>query len=163
MLQLSGQIPGTAPEFVASSRTLKKQGYKKKDVKKTYEKYYELTPNKIPFEKQEEEKLKEVCIFSDLQRKYNSQMDLRRFVRIKIFCLLLALFKKLHCMDLESLLEFCCSKEGVSYIISRGNPEKLNYYQSCPLCHSIDHNPLYVDEGQPVVGFLTRHSKYYYQ
>jgi 2-polyprenyl-3-methyl-5-hydroxy-6-metoxy-1,4-benzoquinol methylase len=101
-------------------------------------------------------------VYSSKQRKYNTQCNLRRGKRIKIFKSLLTHFDNLHTISIDELLHFCQTKKGVSFILSYGTEEKMIYLKECPLCHSKSFTALHSDIGQPVVGFLTRNSKYYF-
>lgn len=109
-----------------------------------------------------EEGSKTYFVSSDLQRKYNSQFNLGRLRRLKLFQSLMAKFPDLYAMNVEGILEFLGTKDGVELIIGYGESVKLEYEDACPLCNTKDFDPVYSDVSQPLTGFLTRFSRYYF-
>ena len=99
---------------------------------------------------------------TDSQRDFNSQLNLYRLKRVKIFNALLKRFPNLHTFSIRKLLNFCGSKKGTEFIITYGEDVPLEYFDQCPLCGCQESQPLHCDVSQPIIGFLTRHSRYYY-
>lgn len=108
-----------------------------------------------------QENAKTYFVNSNLQRRYNSQFNLGRLRRLKLFKSLMEKFPDLHAMKVEDILEFFGTKGGVELIIAYGEPVKLKYLDACPLCEAKDFDPVHADVSQPLTGFLTRHSRYY--
>lgn len=100
--------------------------------------------------------------YSDMQRKYNSQLNLARLRRIKLFQALLKRMPNLPVMKLTEILDYFGGKEGTEFIAAYGEDVKMDYLDTCPLCKSNEFSPVYADIGQPLTGFLTRFSKYYF-
>lgn len=105
--------------------------------------------------------VKRIC-YSNKNRKYNTQLNLRRGKRIKVFRSLLKKFENLSSMSIEELMVFFSSREGVELVLKYGTEVDLHYYTNCPHCKSENFNPLYLDSGHPVCGFLTKDAVYYY-
>ncbi len=59
-------------------------------------------------------------LMSPQQARWNSQLNLAKLKRVKIFRALCRKFSQLHAMPLEEVLEFCGSEEGVELILSFG-------------------------------------------
>jgi SAM-dependent methyltransferase len=98
----------------------------------------------------------------DTQRKHNSQLNLARLKRVKIFKSLCREFPNLHQLSVAEVLAFCASPAGVQLVIKYGEDVALQSYSRCPLCGSDRSFALHCDVNQPVGGFLTRDSEYYY-
>lgn len=101
-----------------------------------------------------------IC-FSDMQGRYNSQMNMARLKRVKVFKSFIKNDSSLYKMDLEKILDFCGTREGVNFILSYDSQVNLRCINQCPLCGSSERHALHSDTGQPVTGFLTKHSEYY--
>lgn len=100
--------------------------------------------------------------YSTLQRRYNSQLNLGRLRRLKLFRSLLTKLDHLHSMSIEEILNFFGGKEGTEFVLAYGEPVQLEYLETCPLCKSVSFSPVYADVSQPLTGFLTRFSEYYF-
>lgn len=102
------------------------------------------------------------AVHSDLQRRYNSQFNLGRTRRLKLFRSLLKKLDLLHTLPVEAILDFFGSKEGTAFVVGYGEEVALEYLDRCPLCHSCSFSPVFADVSQPLTGFLTRFSEYYF-
>lgn len=100
---------------------------------------------------------------TNLQRRYNTQLNLFRPKRAKVFQLLVEKFPDLHAWPLTKLLDFCGSREGTEFLLAYGSKAPLQFFKKCPLCGSEERVPLHCDTGHPVAGFFTRDSEFYYQ
>ena len=96
------------------------------------------------------------------QLHYNSQLNLGRLKRIKVFQKFLDKFPDFYKTPLEEILKFCGTPEGVEFVLSYTSSMKMNYFKSCPSCGNKKSIPIYSNEGTPVTGFLTRFSEYYF-
>ncbi|MBI4234986.1 class I SAM-dependent methyltransferase [Candidatus Peregrinibacteria bacterium] len=143
-------------------------------------------------------------VHSVLQRKYNSQLNLARLRRVKIFRALVEKIADLHLKSVEDILDFFSGKEGTEFILAYGEDVRLEYLEACPLCGAKEGSekvpstalseksdplvqastlrsdfscrlvsgtfseppkatsPVYADVSQPLTGFLTRFSEYYF-
>jgi 2-polyprenyl-3-methyl-5-hydroxy-6-metoxy-1,4-benzoquinol methylase len=102
-------------------------------------------------------------IFDNTQRKYNTQINLYRLKRVKIFNSFLTKFPDFHTWSMDQILNFCSTKEGVEFVLSYGENVKFSYYQNCPLCDSKELIEMHSDSGHPVLGFLTKESVFYWR
>ncbi|MDX2184417.1 MAG: class I SAM-dependent methyltransferase [Gemmatimonadaceae bacterium] len=102
-------------------------------------------------------------IFHDTQRQYNTQLNLYRMKRAKIFNSFCAAFPDFHSWSTRRLLDYCATPEGVRFVLSYGEPIELTEYRACPLCQSEHLLALHADNGHPVQGFLNRHSVFYHR
>lgn len=101
-------------------------------------------------------------VYTDTQRNYNCQLNLYRLKRVKLFNAFLKHSPDFHTWELSRLLDYCGSREGVRFILSYGEPQRLKDYERCPLCGTKDALPVRTDNGQPTMGFLTKQSEYYF-
>lgn len=131
-IEAKGAVPGTTPLFVCRADLFNK-------------------PDLAPY-----------YVYSQTQRQYNSQLNLGRMRRAKIFKALAEKKEDLHQMSLGDILDYLGSKEGTALVIGYGESIPLEYPDRCPLCHSASFSPVYADGCQPLTGFLTRHSEYYF-
>ena len=97
------------------------------------------------------------------QFEFNSQLNLHKLKRLKIFMALVRKHKDLHTWTVSKVMEYFSSQEGTKFILSYGEDVPLEKYQRCPNCDSEHSYPLQCGEGQPRIGFLTRQSEYYFQ
>ncbi|MCG8504496.1 MAG: class I SAM-dependent methyltransferase [Sphingomonadales bacterium] len=97
------------------------------------------------------------------QRRYGSQLNLRRMLRQKQFRALAGNHPDLHGWTVEDLLDYCGSPEGTEELLRYGEDIELDRYEACPLCGDGEVYPLHSDNGHPVMGFFTRESVYYYR
>jgi 2-polyprenyl-3-methyl-5-hydroxy-6-metoxy-1,4-benzoquinol methylase len=134
IIKAKGEVPGTAPLFVCDTTKITQ---------------VESTPVRF-------------C-YSQTQRKYNTQVNLGRLKRVKLFHSFLKHFPNLHKTQVTQLLDFCGTKEGTAFILAYGEDVSMSSMTACPLCNTCERRTLYTDVGHPVMGFLTRHSEYYFQ
>ncbi len=90
-------------------------------------------------------------------------LNIEKKKRLKIFLSLKKKFKDLHCWGVDKIFDFFSSREGVEFIISYGENLNLEYYTKCPSCCKPEIHPIYAGNFSPIIGFLTRKSKYYFQ
>jgi 2-polyprenyl-3-methyl-5-hydroxy-6-metoxy-1,4-benzoquinol methylase len=100
-------------------------------------------------------------LLDNTQRIYNTQLNLYRLKRVKIFNSFVEKFDDFHSWSTSKLLDFTSSDEGVEFVLGYGSDLKMSYYQSCPFCNSKEIENLHSDSGHPVMGFLTKNSIYY--
>lgn len=129
----AGAVPGTAPLFVAPAAEA------------------HAAPANGPY-----------VVYSDRQRRYNCQLNIARLKRAKLFQRFTEHFPDLANWPLEKILDFNGSAEGTAFILSYGTGVQLVREAACPLCGSAELVAQHADVGQPVTGFLTRHSVCYW-
>ena len=100
---------------------------------------------------------------SNMQSNFNTQYNLGRLKRLKMFQIILTKIEDLYMWPLSKILDFFSSKEGVELILSYTSKEEMIYYKNCPNCRSTKIAPVFLDDGNPIVGFLTKFSEYYYE
>ena len=93
---------------------------------------------------------------------YNSQLNLGRPKRVRLFQKFIDKFTDFHKKPLEEILNFCGTSEGVEFVLSYTSPRKMKYFKSCPSCGFKKSIALHANEGNPATGFLTRFSEYYF-
>lgn len=109
------------------------------------------------------QKCPQKVILDNTQRRYNSQLNLFRMKRVKIFNSFQNRYADFYTWSIPKLLDFCSTKEGVEFILAYGENVRLTRYDKCPLCKSTNLFELHADCGHPVQGFLTKESSYYFK
>lgn len=99
--------------------------------------------------------------FSDMQRRYCTNMDVSRPNRRLIFDRLLGKFPDLHEWPLKELLDFLESDPGLNFVVSYGEPVELETYETCPSCEWPQPQPLFASTSHPITGFLTKNRSIY--
>ena len=97
----------------------------------------------------------------DTQRTYNTQVDLVRLKRVKLFRSFLRRFEDFPTWSVPRLLDFCGTPAGVQFLLSYGEDMTFERYAACPSCGNAAIYDLHSDGGHPVMGFFTRASVYY--
>ncbi|MGE4157736.1 MAG: class I SAM-dependent methyltransferase [Planctomycetota bacterium] len=95
------------------------------------------------------------------QSHYNSQLDVRRGKRLKVFLSLLKRFPDLPTWDLTRILDYLGSEDGTRLVLSYGEEIRWEPTGGCPHCRQNHGVWLPLDGGQSVIGFLTRSSPVY--
>lgn len=95
------------------------------------------------------------------QRRYNAQLNLKKLKRIKMFFYFMQKLENLALIPIEEFLDYLGSDDGVRDVLSYGTKLKLKHLDSCPICGCARVYKLHHDAGQPVIGYLTKDSKYY--
>lgn len=103
----------------------------------------------------------DIHLFSGTQSLHNSQLDVRRGKRLKVFLSLLKRFPDLPTLDLGRLLKYLGSEEGTRHVLSYGESVRWEPAGGCPHCQGNEGAWLPLDCGQSVIGFLTRASRVY--
>ncbi len=106
--------------------------------------------------------LNKLTIMHDTQSRYNSQLNLRKFKRIKIFKYLAESIKNIEQLEIDELMTLFASKEVFEKIISYCEDVSLTYLSECPYCNSAI-EPLRATVSQPMIGFIPDSKAYYYQ
>lgn len=126
-----GAVPGTAPLFAASS--------------------IELAGAHSPTS----------SFVWHTQRKYNSQLNLCHPKRAKVFLSLVSKAPHLQYADIDTIMAFLSSQQGIELVLSYGEDVVLERYAHCPSCKSSKIVELHSDVGQPVLGFLPKNAAVY--
>ena len=71
-----------------------------------------------------------------------------------MFQIILTKIEDLYMWPLSKILDFFSSKEGVELILSYTSKEEMIYYKNCPNCRSTKIAPVFLDDGNPIVGFF---------
>lgn len=130
-----GSIPGTEPDFVIRTRVWK-------DRKKS--------------------SLKCLIVHHDTQLRYNSQVNLRKFKRIKIFKDLVQRVDGLERLTIDELMSLFSSDDVFRRIMSCCEDVSLVDLTRCPYCQA-EIQPLRATVSQPLIGFIPDTKPYYYQ
>lgn len=96
------------------------------------------------------------------QSNYNSQLNLGRMKRARMFQKFLNSFPDLYKWPIKTFLDYCGSEEGVEFILSYTSEKKMIFFSDCPYCKSENNIVLHSNDGTTATGFLTKKSKYYY-
>lgn len=105
---------------------------------------------------------KKHCLLWKTQRDYNTQLSLNKLKRIKIFFHFLKTYHNLVFTPISQFLEYLGTRDGVRSVLSYGTRVELIDLTECPICGCKRIYPLHHDIGQPIIGFLTKHSVYYF-
>jgi 2-polyprenyl-3-methyl-5-hydroxy-6-metoxy-1,4-benzoquinol methylase len=103
--------------------------------------------------------LKKYC---STQLNFNSQLNLERPKRVVIFEKFLDKFKDLYKTPLRNFLQFCGTQKGVEFVLSYTSSAQMSYFKKCPSCGCEKSTVLHSTQGNPVTGFLTKFSEYYF-
>ena len=101
--------------------------------------------------------------YSNMQATYNSQLNLSRMKRVIIFDKIINIIKDFYKWPLKKILDYFSTKEGIELVLSYTSTKRMKYFNSCPYCKNKEFYPINLDDGNPVTGFLTKFSNYYYQ
>ena len=72
--------------------------------------------------------------YCSLQSEYNSQLNLGRMKRIRIFQKFLNSFPDLYKWPVRKFLDYCSSSVGVEFILSYTSDKKDDFLENCPYC-----------------------------
>lgn len=97
------------------------------------------------------------------QEEYNSQLNLFRGKRAKMFGWLCNNFEDLPTWSVQKLMDYFAGKEGVETIVRYGEDVILQSYENCPLCGSKDRFGLKTHTAQAHGGFLNKNSEIYFE
>ncbi|MFH1441050.1 MAG: class I SAM-dependent methyltransferase [Candidatus Omnitrophota bacterium] len=135
MCKCEGAIPGTEPDFVMRTGAWKDR---------------------------EKRHLKCLEVRHDTQSRYNSQVNLRKFKRIKIFKDLVQHIDGLERLTIDELMSLFSSDEVFRRIISYCEDVSLVNLSRCPHCGA-EIEPLRATVSQPMIGFIPDIKPYHYQ
>lgn len=102
-------------------------------------------------------------IHSKLNKKYNTQFNLLKLKRQKIFKFIITKQQNIYKRNIKEILKFLSSKKGLKLILQYGEDVKLIKHKSCPYCKSKNTKKLFLTNGHAVTGFITNKVSYYSQ
>jgi len=138
--QILGAIPGTAPKLISTGEKLKKL-FENNHI-------YETLFDKI---------------YYDSQRKHNTQFDLNRPLRVKIFSNLIDKIPLLHTLTIDEFLEQLVKHDIFNFVLDYGENIITTEINDCPNCDSKNLIPLYLSNSQAMIGFLPNSLHLYYE
>jgi len=138
--KIIGAIPGTSPELVT--------------IGNNYENLF--SNNRL-----KENKLKK--IYFDSQRKHNTQFDLNRSLRVKIFSKLIDKIPSLHSLSINEFIEKLTNDEIFNFVLDYGEDVSSIEINECLICGSKELLPLYLTTSQTMIGFLPNSLPLYYE
>lgn len=140
LFKIVGSIPGTSPELVTNGSNSKI-----------------LFSNNILKENDPKE------IYFDSQRKHNTQFDLNRPLRIKIFSKLIDKIPSLYSLTINEFIEKLTNKEIFNFVLDYGEDISSTEIHDCLNCGSKELLPLYLSTSQTMIGFLPNSLPLYYE
>ena len=138
--QIQGAIPGTAPNLISNG----------KNFKNFFENH--SIPKNL-FQK----------IYFDSQRKHNTQFDLNRPLRIKIFSKLIDKIPSLHTLSIDAFIDQLTNDDIFNFVLDYGENIISTEIHNCPHCNSENLLPLYLSTSQTMIGFLPNSLPLYYE
>jgi SAM-dependent methyltransferase len=90
---------------------------------------------------------------ADTQFEYNTQLNLYKYKRLKLFLLLIEEFPELYRLTVPELMHLLSSNEVFALLARFGNDVRQIYYKSCPHCEGELHS-LKSTMSQPMCGYL---------
>ena len=93
----------------------------------------------------------------DTQRKYNNQLNLYKYKRLKLFIKLVEKNENLFKSNIVEIFNYLDKKNVYEYLNGFAEKIKLEYYKKCPHCSGELHK-LFNSQSQPMVGYVS--SKY---
>lgn len=88
------------------------------------------------------------------QSKYNNQLNLYKYKRLKLFLRLIIKNKSLYKYNIDQVSEYLDKKYIYEYLSGFGEDVKLERYEKCPHCTGKLY-PLYNSQSQPMVGYVS--------
>ena len=138
--KIVGSIPGTSPELIINANNFKIL-FSNNSLKKN-------TPKEIYF---------------DSQRKHNTQFDLNRPLRVKIFSKLIDKIPSLHTLNINQFIEKLTTNEIFNFVLDYGEDISSTEIHNCLNCGSNQLFPLYLSTSQTMIGFLPNSLPLYYE
>lgn len=99
--------------------------------------------------------------YSNKQTIYNSQVNLYKFKRLKLFLGLLDRIEELHTYSLSGFLKRLDENDIFEFVLSYGESVTLTHFDRCPICESHATQKIYSNDSQPLIGFMTRSRSVY--
>ncbi|MBY0518483.1 MAG: class I SAM-dependent methyltransferase [Bacteriovoracaceae bacterium] len=99
--------------------------------------------------------------YSGQQARFNLQINIFKYKRLKVFLRLLGKIKDLHTYSVEQFASKLESKEIFELVISYGEDIEIEYFDHCPVCRCKNVQKLYQQDSQPFLGFITKNSSFY--
>lgn len=100
-------------------------------------------------------------IHSNLNEKYNTQFNLLKLKRQKIFKFIITKEKNIYKKSIKDILKFFSSKKGLKLVLQYGEDVELTEHKYCPYCKSKNIKKLFLTNGHPVIGFITNKISFY--
>jgi len=138
--KILGAIPGTSPKLISTGANFKKL-----------------------FENNSLNQTLSGEIYYDSQRKHNSQFDLNRPLRLKIFSQLIDKIPLLHTLTIDGFLRQLTNDDIFNFVLDYGENIISTEIHNCPNCDSENLLPLYLSTSQTMIGFLPNSLHLYYE
>lgn len=111
------------------------------------------------FRKQESDLVK--TYYSSKQQSYNSQINIFKYKRLKVFLRLLEKIPSLSEYSVEQFMKKLNTPEISDFVLSYGESVYLQQLQSCPSCSNTSLQELHYTDSQPLLGFTTNKTSFY--
>jgi SAM-dependent methyltransferase len=96
------------------------------------------------------------------QTKYNNQLNLYKYKRLKLFIALIENAKDIFSKSIVEIFEILSSKEIHQMLVGFGEDVKLEHHENCPHCSARLH-PLQNTMSQPFCGYLSNELPIYHE
>lgn len=111
---------------------------------------------------QKPESLPALSVQTDLQARWNNQLNLFKYKRLKMFLGLIRVLPKAHTLSIPQLMEKLASPEWSAKLLTYFESGKKKDYSACPHCEG-PLMPLPPANSQPMIGYIPGSVAVYHQ